>query len=198
MSERRSQVDDFTRLTEEDFTRLTQETERLAKHVEDLRHRIAATTAKRRASSGTLPAQSAAPCAPPHGPPSERTHNATPERPCDAAAERPYDTAAERPYDGPPERPYDAAEERTHDAASERPLRGATERPPPRHSPFPERTSCLANVSRWLPPLRTARDAMESGVHERVGEAGRYSIITPRNKPSDLPTKRRSPKSDVA
>ncbi|WP_437585744.1 hypothetical protein [Sorangium sp. So ce1000] len=215
MSERRSQVDDFTRLTEEDFTRLTEETERLAKHVEDLRLRIAATTAKRRASSGTLPAQSAALFAPPnaspserphHGPPSERpyeavaqrSHEAAAERSHEAAAERPHDATSERPYDATPERPYEAAAERPHDATAERPHRAPTDRPAPRHSPFPERPSCLENVSRWLPPLKTARETMESGVHERVTEAGRYCIITPRTRPNNLPAKRRSPKSDVA
>ncbi|KYF57142.1 hypothetical protein BE04_16800, partial [Sorangium cellulosum] len=214
MSERRSQVDDFARLTEE--------TERLARHVEDLRLRIAATTAKRRASSGMLPAQNAAAIEGPHGSPSERPlhgpiserppHGSPSERPPhgslservyrsisdrpydaaerahDAAAERAYDLAAERADDAPeracdaPERAYDATE-RPHDAATERPHGAATERPRPRHSPFPERTSCLANVSRWLPPLRPAREITESGIHERMGEAGRYCIVTPRKQP---------------
>ncbi|WP_437995633.1 hypothetical protein WMF26_30900 [Sorangium sp. So ce185] len=230
MSERRSQVDDFARLTEE--------TERLARHVEDLRLRIAATTAKRRASSGTLPAQSAAAIEGPHGSPSERPlHGPTSERPPhgspserpphgslservyrsisdrpydaaerahDAAAERAYDLAAERAHDAQerahdaPERAYDATE-RPHDAATERPHGAATERPRPRHSPFPERTSCLANVSRWLPPLRPAREITESGIHERVGEAGRYCIVTPRKQPGGaLLPRRRPPKADVA
>ncbi|XXX72741.1 hypothetical protein WMF30_34335 [Sorangium sp. So ce134] len=226
MSERRSQVDDFARLTEE--------TERLARHVEDLRLRIAATTAKRRASSGTLPALNAAAAEgshgspserpphgppserPPHGPPSERpphgslserVHRSLSERPYDAservhdalerahdASERPYD-ASERAHDAS-ERPYDASE-RAHDA-SERPHGSVSERPRPRHSPFPERTSCLANVSRWLPPLRPARELTESGIHERVGEAGRYCIVTPRKKPDALLPRRRPPKADVA
>ncbi|WP_437720702.1 hypothetical protein [Sorangium sp. So ce861] len=214
MSERRSQVDDFARLTEE--------TERLARHVEDLRLRIAATTAKRRASSGTLPAQSAAAIEAPHGSPSERPPHGSPserpphgslservyrsisDRPYDAA-ERAHDAAAERAYDASPERAYDAAErahdaapERAHDA-TERPHDAATERPRPRHSPFPERTSCLANVSRWLPPLRPAREITESGIHERVGEAGRYCIVTPRKQPGGaLLPRRRPPKADVA
>ncbi|WP_437573684.1 hypothetical protein [Sorangium sp. So ce887] len=214
MSERRSQVDDFTRLTEE--------TERLAKHVEDLRLRIAATTAKRRASSGTLPAQNAAaiegllgsPSERPHPGSlserlhprslSERLHDAASERAHDAASERAHD-AAERVHDAASERAHDAASERAHDAierphdaASERPHGALSERPRPRHSPFPERPSCLANVSRWLPPLKPAREAMESGVHERVGEAGRYCIVTPREKPSAPPPRRRTPKADVA
>ncbi|AUX34480.1 MULTISPECIES: hypothetical protein [Sorangium] len=223
MSERRSQVDDFTRLTEE--------TERLARHVEDLRLRIAATTAKRRASSGTLPAQSAATIEGPHGAPSERPphgpiserppHGAPSERPPHGslservyrslsdrpydATERAHDPAAERAHDAAPERAYDAAPERAcdaserpQDAATERPHDGATERPRPRHSPFPERTSCLANVSRWLPPLRPAREILESGIHERMGEAGRYCIVTPRKQPSALLPRRRPPKADVA
>ncbi|WP_437331986.1 hypothetical protein [Sorangium sp. So ce394] len=221
MSERRSQVDDFARLTEE--------TERLARHVEDLRLRIAATTAKRRASSGTLPAQSAAAIEGPHGSPSERPPHGSPserppygslservyrsisdrpydaaERAHDAAAERAYDLAAERAHDTP-ERAHDATEraydatERPHDAATERPHGAATERPRPRHSPFPERTSCLANVSRWLPPLRPAREITESGIHERVGEAGRYCIVTPRKQSGGaLLPRRRPPKADVA
>ncbi|WP_437313369.1 hypothetical protein [Sorangium sp. So ce385] len=232
MSERRSQVDDFARLTEE--------TERLARHVEDLRLRIAATTAKRRASSGMLPAQSAAAIEGPHGSPaerplhgptserpphgspserpphgslSERVYRSISERPYDAAerahdlaAERAHDLAAERAHDAAPERAYDAAPERAydaterpHDAATERPHGAATERPRPRHSPFPERTSCLANVSRWLPPLRPAREITESGIHERVGEAGRYCIVTPRKQPAGaLLPRRRPPKADVA
>ncbi|WP_437923602.1 hypothetical protein WMF37_31855 [Sorangium sp. So ce291] len=189
MSERRSQVDDFTRLTEE--------TERLAKHVEDLRLRIAATTARRRASSGSLPAQSGpafeathgSPTErPPHGPPSDRPpHGALSDRP-------PHDAGAERPHDAAPERTHDAGTERPHEAATE----ATPERPHPRHSPFPERPSCLASVSRWLPPLRPTRTAMESGVHERVGEAGRYCIVTPRKKVSVVPPRRRTPKADVA
>lgn len=205
MSERRSQVDDFTRLTEE--------TERLARHVEDLRLRIAATTAKRRASSGTLPAQSAATIEGPHGAPSERPpHGSLSERVYRSLSDRPYDAterahdpAAERAHDAAPERAYDAAPERAcdaserpQDAATERPHDGATERPRPRHSPFPERTSCLANVSRWLPPLRPAREILESGIHERMGEAGRYCIVTPRKQPSALLPRRRPPKADVA
>ncbi|WP_437595932.1 hypothetical protein [Sorangium sp. So ce590] len=206
MSERRSQVDDFTRLTEE--------TERLAKHVEDLRLRIAATTAKRRASSGTLPAQNAAAIEGLLGSPSERPHPGSLserphprslseraldaiERPHDAASERAHDAASERAHDAI-ERPHDAASERPHDAASERPHDAASERPRPRHSPFPERPSCLASVSRWLPPLRPGREAMDSGVHERMGEAGRYCIVTPREKPSAPPPRRRTPKADVA
>ncbi len=188
MSERRSQVDDFTRLTEE--------TERLAKHVEDLRLRIAATTAKRRASSGTLPAQNAAAIEGLLGSPSERVHDAASERVHDAASERAHE-ALERPHDAASERAHEALE-RPHDAASERPHGAVSERPRPRHSPFPERPSCLANVSRWLPPLKPAREAMESGVHERVGEAGRYCIVTPREKPSAPPPRRRTPKADVA
>ncbi|WP_437964069.1 hypothetical protein WMF04_30675 [Sorangium sp. So ce260] len=208
MSERRSQVDDFTRLTEE--------TERLARHVEDLRLRIAATTAKRRASSGTLPAQSAPPIEghhgspserPPHGPPSERPHHrslserphdAASERLHDAASERTHDASSERAHDASPERAHDAASERAHDASSERPHDAGTERPRPRHSPFPERPSCLANVSRWLPPLKPGREVLESGIHERMGEAGRYCIVTPRKKPSAVPPRRRTPKADVA
>ncbi|KYF80074.1 hypothetical protein BE20_17855 [Sorangium cellulosum] len=222
MSERRSQVDDFARLTEE--------TERLARHVEDLRLRIAATTAKRRASSGMLPAQSAAAIEGPHGSPSERpAHGPTSERPPHGSpserpphgslservyrsiSDRPYD-AAERAHDAAAERAYDLAAERAHDAperaydaperaydATERPHDAATERPRPRHSPFPERTSCLANVSRWLPPLRPAREITESGIHERVGEAGRYCIVTPRKQPGGaLLPRRRPPKADVA
>ncbi|WP_438003619.1 hypothetical protein WME89_32745 [Sorangium sp. So ce321] len=207
MSERRSQVDDFTRLTEE--------TERLAKHVEDLRLRIAATTARRRASSGRLPAQSGAAFEathgspterPPHGPPSDRPpHGALSDRPPHGAlSDRPpHGALSDRPaHDAGSERPHDAAPERTHDAGAERPHDGATEaapeRPQPRHSPFPERPSCLASVSRWLPPLRPTRTAMESGVHERVGEAGRYCIVTPRKKASAVPPRRRTPKADVA
>ncbi|WP_437661444.1 hypothetical protein [Sorangium sp. So ce1182] len=198
MSERRSQVDDFTRLTEE--------TERLAKHVEDLRLRIAATTARRRASSGRLPAQNGpafeathgSPTErPPHGPPSDRPpHGALSDRPPHGAlSDRPpHDAGAERPHDAAPERTHDAGAERPHDAATE----AAPERPQPRHSPFPERPSCLASVSRWLPPLRPTRTAMESGVHERVGEAGRYCIVTPRKKASAVTPRRRTPKADVA
>ncbi|WP_437302794.1 hypothetical protein [Sorangium sp. So ce388] len=206
MSERRSQVDDFTRLTEE--------TERLAKHVEDLRLRIAASTARRRASSGMLPAQSGAAFEathgspterPPHGPPSDRPpHGALSDRPPHPMSDRPphgalsdrplHDAGAERPHDAAPERTHEAGAERPHDAATE----AAPERPPPRHSPFPERPSCLASVSRWLPPLRPTRTAMESGVHERVGEAGRYCIVTPRKKASVVPPRRRTPKADVA
>ncbi|MGK3961197.1 hypothetical protein WMF38_50100 [Sorangium sp. So ce118] len=197
MSERRSQVDDFTRLTEE--------TERLAKHVEDLRLRIAASTAKRRASSGMLPAQSGpafeathgSPTErPPHGPPSDRPPHPMSDRPPHGAlSDRPaHDASAERTHDAAPERTHDASAERPHDAATE----AAPERPQPRHSPFPERTSCLASVSRWLPPLRPTRTAMESGVHERVGEAGRYCIVTPRKKASVVPPRRRTPKADVA
>ncbi|WP_437630149.1 hypothetical protein [Sorangium sp. So ce854] len=240
MSERRSQVDDFTRLTEE--------TERLARHVEDLRLRIAATAAKRRASSGLHPAQGGASAdgthgalaeRPPHGPPSERPPHAAPtERPPHVAfAERPpHGPPSERPphaaptdrpphaalfterppYGSPserapdavaPERPLDAGTERAQDAATERPhaterpyeaAHAAPERPRARHSPFPERPSCLASVSRWLPPLRPSREVLESGVHEKIGEAGRYCIVTPRRKPSSLPPKRRTPKADVA
>lgn len=194
MSERRSQVDDFARLTEE--------TERLARHVEDLRLRIAATTAKRRASSGMHPAQNGASPdgaqgalteRPPHGPPSERPPHGTPsERPLHGSlSERALDAVAA------PERPFDAGPERAQDAGTERPDDAIPERPR-RHSPFPERPSCLASVSRWLPPLRPGRHAMESGVHEKAGEAGRYCIVTPRQKPSSLPPKRRTPKADVA
>ncbi|WP_437566507.1 hypothetical protein [Sorangium sp. So ce542] len=223
MSERRSQVDDFARLTEE--------TERLARHVEDLRLRIAATTAKRRASSGKLPAQNAAAIEgthgspserplhgpnserPPHGSPSERPpHGSLSERVYRSISDRPYDDAerahdlaAERAHDLAAERAHDLAAERAHDAperahdATERPHDAATERPRPRHSPFPERTSCLANVSRWLPPLRPAREITESGIHERVGEAGRYCIVTPRKQPGGaLLPRRRPPKADVA
>ncbi|HTN83324.1 MAG TPA: hypothetical protein VL242_06555 [Sorangium sp.] len=209
MSERRSQVDDFTRLTEE--------TERLAKHVEDLRLRIAATTAttaRRRASSGMLPAQSGAAFEathgspterPPHGPPSDRPpHGALSDRPPHPMSDRPpHGALSDRPlHDAGAERPHDAAPERTHEAGAERPHDAATEAPPerphPRHSPFPERPSCLASVSRWLPPLRPTRTAMESGVHERVGEAGRYCIVTPRKKTSVVPPRRRTPKADVA
>ncbi|WP_438014038.1 hypothetical protein WMF18_24320 [Sorangium sp. So ce315] len=237
MSERRSQVDDFTRLTEE--------TERLARHVEDLRLRIAATAAKRRASSGLHPAQGGASVdgthgalaeRPPHGPPSELPPHAAPterpphvafterpphgspsERPPHAAlterpphvafTERPsYGSPSERALDAaaPPERPLDAGLERAQDATAERHLDTAhaahavTERPRARHSPFPERPSCLASVSRWLPPLRPAREILESGVHEKMGEAGRYCIVTPRQKPSSLPPKRRTTKVNVA
>ncbi|WP_437874609.1 hypothetical protein [Sorangium sp. So ce513] len=264
MSERRSQVDDFTRLTEE--------TERLARHVEDLRLRIAATTAKRRASSGLHPAQSGASVdgtygapaeRPQHGPPSERPQHAAPterppytaptERPQHAAfterpphvafterppygppSERPQHAAlterpphvalterpphaplTERPPHGspseraldavaPPERPLDAGLERAQDATAERhhdaTLTATTvaERPRARHSPFPERPSCLASVSRWLPPMRPAREVFESGVHEKMGEAGRYCIVAPRQKPSSLPPKRRTTKANVA
>ncbi|WP_437752093.1 hypothetical protein [Sorangium sp. So ce1389] len=216
MSERRSQVDDFTRLTEE--------TERLAKHVEDLRLRIAASTARRRASSGMLPAQSGAAFEathgspterPPHGPPSDRpphgalsdrpphgalsdrpSHGALSDRPSHGAlSDRPpHDAGAERTHDAAPERTHDAGTERAHEAATE----AAPERPHPRHSPFPERPSCLASVSRWLPPLRPTRTALESGVHERVGEAGRYCIVAPRKKASVVPPRRRTPKADVA
>ncbi|WP_437954584.1 hypothetical protein WME76_23725 [Sorangium sp. So ce119] len=204
MSERRSQVDDFTRLTEE--------TERLARHVEDLRLRIAATTAKRRASSGMHPAQNGASLdgthgalteRPPHGPPSERPpHAALTERPPHTVpSERPpHGSLSERALDAvaAPERPVDAGVERAQDASPERPYDAASERPRPRHSPFPERPSCLASVSRWLPPLAPGRQALESGVHEKVGEAGRYCIVTPRKKPSSLPPKRRTTKADVA
>ena len=215
MSERRSQVDDFTRLTEE--------TERLAKHVEDLRLRIAATTARRRASSGMLPAQSGAAFEathgspterPPHSPPSDRpsqgglsdrpSQGGLSERPPHPMSDRPphgalsdrppHDAGAERTHDTGAERTHDAGAERHHDAATE----AAPERPHPRHSPFPERPSCLASVSRWLPPLRPTRTAMESGVHERVGEAGRYCIVTPRKKAGAMPPRRRTPKADVA
>ncbi|WP_438022363.1 hypothetical protein [Sorangium sp. So ce233] len=212
MSERRSQVDDFTRLTEE--------TERLARHVEDLRLRIAATTAKRRASSGAHPAQNGASPdgaqgalteRPPHGPPSERPpHGLTERPPHGTPSERPPHAAlTERPPHGSPseraleavaapERAIDAGFERAQDGGTDRPDDATPERPRPRHSPFPERPSCLASVSRWLPPLRPGRHAMESGVHERAGEAGRYCIVTPRQKPSSLPPKRRTPKADVA
>ncbi|KYF66941.1 hypothetical protein [Sorangium cellulosum] len=196
MSERRSQVDDFARLTEE--------TERLARHVEDLRLRIAATTAKRRASSGMHPAQ--------HGASLDGAQGALTERPPQGpSSDRPpYGTPSERPPHGSPseraleavaalERPVDAGLERAHDAGTERPDDAIPERPRPRQSPFPERPSCLASVSRWLPPLRPGRHAMESGVHEKAGEAGRYCIVTPRQKkPSSLPPKRRTPKADVA
>lgn len=125
MSERRVQADEFAQLTED--------TERLAKHVEDLRHRIV-TNAKRRPSSATIPAQNGS-------------------------------APAEAPQSGPVERA-----ERT-----------------PHITPFPERVSCLASVSRWLPPLRPAQNQSDSNPRAKIGDAGRYSIVTPRRTPSSAP-----------
>ncbi|AUX24301.1 uncharacterized protein SOCEGT47_048380 [Sorangium cellulosum] len=226
MSERICQVDDFVRLTEE--------TERLAKHVEDLRHRIAATNAKRRPSSGALPAQNGAvnsapgeapygslPERPPHGPLSERPphgplserpphgplserppHGPLSERPPHGPlSERPCSSRTERPS-GSMERPQGALSERSH-GATERPRGSRAERPSgsmerPHHqaTPVPERTSCLASVSRWLPPLSPARDAVDSDAHEGMSEAGRYCIISPRRERA--PVRPKPPKSDVA
>lgn len=137
MSERRVQADEFAQLAED--------TERLARHVEDLRHRIV-TNAKRRTSSATMPAQNGS-------------------------------TPVEAPQSGPVERA-----ERT-----------------PHVTPFPERVSCLASVSRWLPPLRPAQSHAEPSPREKIGDAGRYSIVTPRRGPSSAPPKPHTPnKADVA
>ncbi|MGK4003528.1 hypothetical protein WMF31_12940 [Sorangium sp. So ce1036] len=187
MSERICQVDDFVRLTEE--------TERLAKHVEDLRHRIAATNAKRRPSSGTLPAQNgavnSAPGEAPYGSLSERPpHGPLSERP-------PHGPLSERPPHGPlSERPpHEPLSERPSGSRAERPS-GSMERPHHPATPVPERTSCLASVSRWLPPLSPAQGAVDSDAHEGMSEAGRYCIISPRRERA--PVRPKPPKSDVA
>jgi hypothetical protein len=59
---------------------------------------------------------------------------------------------------------------------------GTREQAPRVPSSF-ERPSCLAEVSRWLPPVEPANPvhrAMGSGLRAKVQDAGRYSIIRPR------------------